>query len=214
MTIRVVIAEEHTLVRLGTRAILEQDGDIVVVAEAADGDEAVEAVRQTNPHAALVDFSISAGNGLEATRHIKMLRPTTAVLVLTAYDDEPYVRSILEAGAAGYLTTNIRGEQLLASVRAAYGGEAILSVATARFVLGQFESTGNGAIPLSEKHHALLLLTAKGLSNREIAMLLSLCEEALRTELRRIFAELGVASRTEAIVLGLRQGWLRLADLA
>jgi NarL family two-component system response regulator LiaR len=124
--IKVLIADDHAVVREGTRQILEQETDINVVAEAADGEEAVKLTGTTRPDVAIIDINMPVVDGIEATRQIKSLYPSTAVLILSAYDDDQFVFSLLEAGAAGYLLKSIRGRELVEAVRQVYAGESVL----------------------------------------------------------------------------------------
>jgi DNA-binding NarL/FixJ family response regulator len=137
-SIRIVIAEDHAVVREGTRRILEQHNGLQVVGEAADGQEAVDLVDRLRPNVAIIDIAMPHMNGIEATRQIKDRHPTTSVLVLSAYDDDQYVFALLEAGAAGYLLKDVRGSELADAVRAVHAGEAILHPVIAHKVLGRF----------------------------------------------------------------------------
>lgn len=217
--IRIVIAEDHALVREGTRQLLEQHQDMAVVGEAADGAEAVELVTKLRPDVAIVDIAMPRLNGIEATRQIKARCPATAVLILTAYDDDQYVFALLEVGAAGYLLKNVRGGELVEAVRSVYAGESVLHPAIARKVLTRFipcRGTERRDEPdhLTEREHEVLRLAARGLSNKEIARELSLSVRTVQVHLSHVFNKLGVASRTEAVIQGLRRGWFKLEELA
>lgn len=214
--IRILIAEDHAVVREGTRRILEQNPGLQVVGEAADGREAVELVDRLRPDVAIIDIAMPQMNGIEATRQIKARRPTTSVLILSAYDDDQYVFALLEAGAAGYLLKDVRGSQLVDAVRAVYSGEAVLHPIIARKVLSRFVKSGpdgNARAHLSGRELEVLRLAAAGHSNKEIGRALGLSARTVQVHLTHIFAKLNVASRTEAVIYGLRQGWLRLEDM-
>jgi len=216
MAIRVVIAEDHALVREGTRRVLEQCQDIEVVGEAADGEEAVRRVLELHPDVVLMDIAMPGLNGIEATRRIKSTCPGTAVIVLTAYDDDVYVFALFEAGAAGYLMKTVRGEELAASVRAVHAGESVLSPSVAAKVLARFTTPGpptDEANSLTPREKEVLLLAARGLPNKAIAAALGLSHRTVQMHLAHIFHKLGVASRTEAVVTGLRRGWLLQDEL-
>ena len=136
--IKILIADDHAVVREGTRQILEREPDMDVVAEAADGEEAVALTGTSMPNVAIVDISMPKVDGIEATRQIKERYPGVAVLILTAYDDDQFVFGLLEAGAAGYLLKSVRGRELVEAVRQVYGGESVLHPAIARKVLNRF----------------------------------------------------------------------------
>lgn len=219
MSIRVVIADDHTLMREGTRNMLELSGRIAVVGEAADGTEAVEVTAKLRPDVVLMDIAMPNLNGIDATREIKKRCPATAVLVLTAYDDDRYVFALLEAGAAGYLMKSVRSDELVAAVEAVHSGESVLSPSVARKVLTRFIGADRRNDARAARHDLLtareqevLLLAAKGLPNKAIAEQLSLSPRTVQLHLAHIFDKLGVASRTEAVVAGLKRGWLRLED--
>ena len=217
--ITVLLADDHILVREGTRQLLEREEDLQVVAEAGDGEEAVRLVAQTKPDVALVDIAMPKLNGIEATRQIKEISPHTAVLILTAYDDDQYVFALLEAGAAGYLLKNVRGRDLVEAIRAVNAGESALHPVIARKVIDRFSRAPEGAPESSatalptERELEVLGLAAKGLSNREIADHLCLSSRTIQAHLGTIFAKMDVGSRTEAVVQALRNGWLTLEDI-
>lgn len=221
--IRVLMAEDHALVREGTRALLEQGDDISVVAEAADGEAAVEAVARWQPDLVLMDIAMPRCNGVEAIRRIKESHAHTRIIVLTAHDDDAYVFAALEAGAAGYLLKSVRSDDLLGAVRAVHSGECVLAPAIARKVLGRFINGQNGdggsidemkSDLLTERERSVLRLAARGMTNKAIANELSLSPRTVQIHLGHIFGKLGVASRTEAVTAGLRHGWLHLEDVA
>ncbi len=215
--IRILLADDHIMVREGTRRILEREQDLKVVAEASDGLEAVGFVQQTHPDVAIVDISMPVMNGIESTKEIKRIAPQTAILVLTAYDDDEYVFAILEAGAAGYLLKNARGSELINAVRKVYEGESVLHPSIATKVLTRVR---RGSAPqdtavseLSEREIEVLRLAAQGLSNRQIADTLVLSPRTVQSHMANIFGKLQVGSRTEAVMVGLRHGWLKLPNL-
>ena len=214
--IRVLLADDHVMVREGTREILERESDLVVVGEAGDGRETVRLVAQHRPHVAIVDISMPLMNGIEATREIKSHNPETAVLVLTAYDDDEYVFAILEAGAAGYLLKNARGSELIEAVRRVHQGESVLHPAIAQKVLRRVvrDPAREPTEPtLTEREQEVLTLAARGLSNRQIANELALSPRTVQSHMANIFGKLQVASRTEAVMTALRRGWISLGDI-
>jgi len=217
--IRVVIADDHALVREGTRQILEDQPGLAVVGEAADGEEAVALASRLRPDVVLMDIAMPRLNGIEATRLIKQASPSTSVLVLTAYDDDQYIYALLDAGAAGYLLKNVRGDELAQAVRAVAEGESVLHPAIASKVFKRYTSPGQASgqeemEPLTERESEVLAMAAKGLSNKMIARDLNLSDRTVQVHLSNIFGKLGVASRTEAVITALRRGLLRLEELS
>jgi DNA-binding NarL/FixJ family response regulator len=217
--IRVLIADDHAVVREGTRQILEQEPDLKVVAEADDGDEAVKLTGSSQPDVAIIDISMPRVDGIEATKQIKALYPRVAVLILTAYDDDQFVFSLMEAGAAGYLLKSVRGSELIDAVRAVYSGESVLHPSIARKVLNRFVPSldkGQRQEPpeiLSQRETEVLHLATQGLSNQDIADELSLSLRTVQAHLGHIFNKLRVSSRTEAVVRALKEGWITLDDI-
>lgn len=217
--IRIVIADDHALVREGTRQILEDHPGLVVAGEAQDGEEAVAMVSRLQPNVVLMDIAMPKLNGIEATRLIKKESPATSVLILTAYDDDQYIFALLDAGAAGYLLKNVRGEELAQAVRAVAEGESVLHPAIAAKVFKRYTSSGRAPAQeevdrLSDRESEVLALAARGLSNKMIARELSLSDRTVQVHLSNIFGKLGVASRTEAVITALRRGLLQLEELS
>jgi DNA-binding NarL/FixJ family response regulator len=218
--IRVIIAEDHAVVREGTRQLLERENDIEVTGEAPNGAEAVALVERLNPDVAIMDISMPVMGGIEATKRIKAVRPATAVLILTAYDDDQYVFALLGAGAAGYLLKDVPSAEVVRAVRAVHAGEPVLHPTIARKLLARFASEGqaeqqlrdDGAV-LTERERHILRLAACGMSNSRIADQLDVSIRTVQAHLTHIFDKLGVGSRTEAVIAGLRRGVLRLEDL-
>ncbi|MHB8683239.1 MAG: response regulator transcription factor [Dehalococcoidia bacterium] len=221
--IRLIIAEDHAVVREGTRQLLEREEDLEVVGEAANGAEAVSLVATLAPDLVIMDISMPVMNGIEATQQIKAMRPSTAVLVLTAYDDDHYVSALLGAGAAGYLLKDVPAAELVHAIRAVYAGEAVLHPAIVKRVLARFaegESQARGTAPgprdqplLTAREMEVLRLAASGMTNGQIADLLDCSVRTVQVHMTHLFGKLGVGSRTEAVVAGLRKGFLSLEDL-
>lgn len=216
--IKVVLADDHVLVREGTRELLEREDDFEVVGEADDGEQAVKLVTEWQPDVALMDIAMPKLNGIEATRRIKATCPATAVLILTAYDDDQYVFALLEAGAAGYLLKDVRSRDLIEAIRAVNAGESVLHPVIARKVVNRFarppdEPSEESALDrLTEREMEVLRLAAKGMSNKEIAQELVLSVRTVHGHLHNIFEKIRVGSRTEAVLHALRTGWLTLED--
>ena len=219
-TINVVIADDHALVREGTKQMLEGQSGIEIVGEASDGEQAIRLVATLDPDVVLMDIAMPVLNGIEATRRIKQDSPRTSVLVLTAYDDDQYIDALLDAGAAGYLMKNVSAEELARSVRAVAEGESVLHPDVAAKVFKRLTSRARsdseeGLVDaLTERESTVLRIAAKGLSNKMIAQELSLSDRTVQVHLSNIFGKLGAASRTEAVITALRRGLLRLEDIS
>jgi DNA-binding NarL/FixJ family response regulator len=217
--IKILIADDHAVVREGTRQILEQEPDLEVVAEAGDGEEATRLAGIHKPDVAIIDVAMPKVDGIVATRQIKALYPSIAVLILSAYDDDQFVFSLLEAGAAGYLLKTVRGRELVDAVRAVYAGESVLHPAIARKVLNRFVPTPGKPVRqkppevLSERELDVLKLATGGLSNQDIADKLCLSLRTVQAHFSHIFNKLQVSSRTEAVVRALKEGWVTLDDV-
>jgi NarL family two-component system response regulator LiaR len=218
-TIKILIADDHAVVRDGTRQILEQEHDMEVIAEAADGAEAIKLAGSTKPDVAIIDIAMPGIDGIEATKQIKQLYPSIAVLILSAYDDDQFIFSLLEAGAAGYLLKSVRGRELIEAVRQVYAGESVLHPAIARKVLNRFvpapgKAAGQkSAEVLSDREIEVLRYATRGLSNQDIADELCLSLRTVQAHLGHIFNKLQVSSRTEAVVRALKEGWVTLEDI-
>lgn len=214
--IRVLLADDHALVREGTRRLIEAESDLEVVAEASSGEEAIEAVRQLRPDIAIMDIAMPGMGGIEATRAIKADSAETAILVLSAYDDEPYLVALLEAGAAGFLLKNVNGQELVEAIRAVARGESVLEPALNERLLRRLSNRpANPVRPadvLSEREFDVLRLAARGLPNKEIARRLNLSIRTVHSHLANTFMKMHVGSRTEAVLLALRQGMISLQD--
>ncbi|WP_433604065.1 response regulator [Dactylosporangium sp. CA-139114] len=212
--LRVVIADDQALVRTGFRMILTADG-IDVVAEAADGAEAVEAVRRTRPDVVLMDVRMPAMDGLEATRRILGGEPAAAprVVILTTFDLDRYVYAALSAGASGFLLKDVSPEQLVAAVRLVRAGDALLAPAITRRLIERYAARDARTATLHRDLSALtpreievLTLLARGLSNAELAGSLFLSDATVKTHVARILSKLGLRDRAQAIVVAYETG--------
>ena len=216
--IKILIADDHAVVREGTRRILEQEADMEVVAEASDGEATVNQALSMKPDVAIVDIAMPKLDGIEATRKIKASDPSITILILSAYDDEQFIFSLLEAGAAGYLLKSVRGQELVDAIRAVHSGESVLHPSVARKVLNRFGRSNSTkeekptAELLSDREMDVLKLVTKGLSNKDIADELCLSIRTVQGHLGNIFNKLMVSSRTEAVVRALKEGWVTLED--
>ncbi len=213
--IRVILADDHVLVRQGIRQFLEEADDIVVVAEAADGAEAVRLAEQHRPDVAILDVQMPKMTGIEATRQIKGQIPNVRVLILTAYDEDPYVFALLQAGADGYILKSADADALLDAVRKIHRGEPALSPEVTEKVLRQLQKGGPaqsaGQVePLTAREIEVLRLAAQGLTNRAIGHALGISDRTVQGHLANIYGKLNVASRTEAVTEALKRGWIVL----
>ncbi len=228
-SIRVVLADDHAVVRKGIREFLEEEGDIVVVAEAADGAQAVSLVAEHHPDVAVLDIQMPGMGGIEATRQIKAQSPTVRVLILTAYDDDPYIFALLHAGANGYILKTADSAELVRALRAVHRGESALDSAVTHKVVQQL-TTGRPSAPLlsevpgqavaeprsgaawvevlTEREVEVLRLAAKGLTNKAIGHTLGISNRTVQGHLANIYGKLSVNSRTEAVLQALKQGWI------
>jgi DNA-binding NarL/FixJ family response regulator len=208
--LRVLLAEDHAVVREGTRQILEQDPDITVVGEAENGAEVVELAARLAPDVVLLDLSLPVLNGVEATRRIHALEGRQPrVLMLSAYDDEDYVMAAFEAGANGYLLKTAHGEDVLAAIRAVARGEVVLHPSVARhFLRRTLDRPEREALTARELE--ILRLAAQGQRTRDIASRLAISARTVEACFTAIFNKLGVSTRTEAIVHAASRGWIRL----
>lgn len=214
--IRILLVDDHALVREGTRRLIETESDVVVVAEASSGEEAIAIARKLLPDIAVMDIAMPGMGGIEATRALKKDCPETAVLVLSAYDDEPYLLALLDAGAAGFLLKNIHGEELIKAIHAVARGESVLQPSIAEKMMRRLSANQDIAPHpvnlLSEREFAVLRLAARGLLNKEIAARMGLSIRTVHSHLANIFMKMHVGSRTEAVLLALRQGMISLQD--
>ena len=214
--IRVLLAEDHVVVREGTRELLERQGDIEVVGQAGDGQEAVKLAADLRPDVVVMDIAMPRVNGIEATKQIKARFPNTAVLILSAYDNDQYVFAVLQAGAAGYLLKNVRSCELIEAVRTVRFGESVLHPVVARKVMGRLwalrarRGDERPALPVSDRELEVLQLAARGMANKDIARELCISVRTVHAHFWHIFNKLGVGSRTEAVLRGLEAGWLDL----
>ncbi|MFC1919318.1 response regulator, partial [Chloroflexota bacterium] len=209
--------DDHPPFREGLVKLFAQEEDIATVAEASNGVEAVELACELLPDVVIVDMSMPKLGGVEAIKRIKTACPSIAILVLSAYGDDPYVFGSLEAGASGYLLKNVRVKELIAAIRSVNAGELVLDPSVSRKVLGRLTSskieaeneTGN----LQQRELEVLKLAARGESNKQIADELYISVRTVQAHLASVFSKLEVGSRTEAIAHALKEGWFTVEDL-
>lgn len=216
---RILIADDHAVLREGMRNLLERERDLEVVGEASDGDEAVKLGTKLKPDVVLMDIVMPKLSGVEATRLIKQASPATAILVLTAYSDIRYIIGLLEAGACGYLLKSARGHDIIGAIRAVRSGDSVLDPVITRKLLeraiGSAKGSGEAGARglLSPREIEVLRLAARGMSNKDIAKQLFLTVRTVKAHFTNTFNKMGVGSRTEAIVRGLKEGYITLDDV-
>jgi DNA-binding NarL/FixJ family response regulator len=213
VSIRVLLADDQSLVRAGFRMILECEADIDVVGEAADGDEAVSATRRLKPDVVLMDIQMPGGDGLAATRRVTADPDRRSrVLILTTFERDEYVFEALQAGASGFLLKNAPPEELVHAVRVVATGDALLAPSVTRRVIEQFarrpvEPDVRARVQsLTQREREVLLLLARGLSNSELAAELFVSEGTVKTHLSSLLAKLGLRDRVQAVVLAYESG--------
>ncbi len=214
---KVLIADDHSTFSEGLQRVLSEEQDMQVVGIARNGEQAVVMAREFQPDVVIMDIAMPVLNGIEATRQIKEMLPTTAVLVLSAYGYAPYVFSVLEAGAGGYLLKNTPMRELIRAIRALRDGESVFDQEVAEKVLKNLVKSWRGGLATSNqlkpRELEVIRLGARGLSNEEIAEKLNISPRTVQTHFTHIFTKLEVGSRLEAILRCLKEGWLLLDDL-
>lgn len=217
--VRVLIVDDHPLFRAGVRQRLcEHDLGIDVVGEAADAKQAQDMVAALAPDVILMDIAMPGENGIEATRAVKRLAPSAAVIILSLYDDPQYIEAAVEAGAAGYFLKTVHAPELAAAIRRAQQGDAVLSSEIAatvfRHLLPRLPNGGTThQQQLSDRESEVLHLVARGASNKEIARAMCLSTRTIEAHLRNIFSKLHVGSRTEAVVVAVKEQRLHLEEV-
>jgi DNA-binding NarL/FixJ family response regulator len=206
--IRLLIVDDHPVVRDGLRGMLESQPDFEVVGEAGDGSEAVQQVENLKPDIVLMDLRMPVMDGVTALGEIKANNPEVQVLVLTTYDSDADILPAIEAGAAGYMLKDSSKEELYDGIRAAARGETVLAPAVAARLVGRMRAPAEEK--LSSREVEVLQLVAEGASNSEIAQQLHISQATVKSHLVNIFRKLGVSDRTAAVTMALRKGILRL----
>ncbi|MBI4785990.1 MAG: response regulator transcription factor [Chloroflexi bacterium] len=211
--IRVILADDHAVVRKGIRDFLEEDATLRVVGEANDGEEAIALVARERPDIILLDIQMPRLSGLDAARRIRKESPNVRVLMLTAYEDEPYILAALQAGVHGYLLKTAASEELVLAVHAVAAGETALSPAVAKKLVQRAYGRApadQATETLSEREIEVLRFAAKGLGNRQIAAELGISDRTVQGHLGNIYEKLHVSTRTEAVLAAVRAKWITL----
>ena len=214
--IRMLLADDHIIVRKGLRSLLDADPDIEVVGEAGDGRQAVEKAEQLLPDVVLMDITMPALNGLEATRRIRKLLPQVKVLILTVHATEEYVFQILRAGASGYVVKQAAVTELISAIHAVHSGGSFLSPAICREVIEEYCLQAEAMEAqddfgrLTDREREVLQLIAEGHSNRKIAELLSVTEKTVEAHRARLMDKLNVHSIAELTKYAIRKGMISL----
>ena len=218
--IRILLADDHVILRQGTAELLRKEADIEVIGEADDGRQAIDLALRLRPDIVVMDVRMPVLSGIEATRRIREAMPKVQVLVLTAYDDDQYIFSLLQAGASGYLLKTAPMNELVKAIRLVGSGESPLDPSIARKVVVRMAgaqasgiSSGEEASPiqpLTSREQEVLQLLSRGLNNQAIAEALYVSDRTVQAHLTNIFAKMGVSSRLEAVLTAIRRGWLTL----
>ena len=214
MTIRVIIADDHRIVREGLRLVLSSYPDLAVVGEAVDGHDALAQVARLNPDVLLLDIFMPVLDGVAVARRMQAEHPGVRVVVLTMDNDTNDVRRLIEADIAGFVMKDAPSSEVVRAIRAAGRGEVMLDEAVARTLLNEYQRVRRGAAPqsmfdLTERERQILCRLTIGESNKEIARALDLAEKTVRNHLHNIFGKMSVADRTQAVILALRHGLCR-----
>jgi DNA-binding NarL/FixJ family response regulator len=215
MKIKILLVEDHKIVREGTRQLLEQSTDLEVVGEASDGMEAIQYATKLHPNVIVMDVRLPRLNGIEATRTITARFPEIRVLILSAYDDDSYVFPLLEAGASGYMLKTASGAEFAEAIRLVHAGQKVLAPRIAAKILNRLGGRGSYRSAdmlegLTEREMEVLRETAHGQTNKAIANSLAISPQTVQVHLRNIFVKLGVGSRSEAVAFAIRHGWITL----
>jgi len=209
--IRVLLADDHHIVRAGIRQLLESASDLQVVAEAGDGEEAQSLIEKHKPDVAVLDIQMPKASGIEVTRWVRAHLPEVGVLILTAYDDDPYVMAVLQAGANGYVLKTAKTDDLIQAVRDVHEGKSALDPSVTQKLMSNLfkRSEKTAAVePLTDRELDVLRLAAKGFTNKAIGLQLNISDRTVQGHLAHIFAKLQATSRTEAVMRAVSLGWI------
>ncbi|HET9913434.1 MAG TPA: response regulator transcription factor [Anaerolineales bacterium] len=208
--IRIILADDHHIVRSGIRQLLESEDDLKVLAEAGDGEEAQALIEKHKPDVAVLDIQMPKASGIEVTRWVRAHFPEVGVLILTAYDDDPYVMTVLQAGANGYVLKTAQADDLIQAVRDVNEGKSALDPTITRKLMSTLfkPSEKITAEPLTDRELDVLRLAAKGFTNKAIGVQLAISDRTVQGHLAHIFAKMHSSSRTEAVMRAVSLGWI------
>jgi DNA-binding NarL/FixJ family response regulator len=208
--IRVLLADDHAVVRKGIREFLTEPGDIEVVAEASDGEEAIRLIDRLRPDVAVLDIQMPKRSGIDACRHVRAQHWPIGLLILTAYDDDPYVLAVLQAGANGYVLKTADADDIIQAVRDVHEGKSALDPVIARKLMAQLAGRADNKPieTLTPREMDVLKLAARGCTNKAIGAQLHVSDRTVQGHLANIFGKLHVATRTEAVMRAVSLGWL------
>jgi DNA-binding NarL/FixJ family response regulator len=206
--IRTLLADDHNIVRAGIRQLLESAQDIEVIAETGDGEQAQSLIQKHKPDVAVLDIQMPKASGIEVTRWVRSHLPEVGVLILTAYDDDPYVMAVLQAGANGYVLKTAHADDLIQAVRDVNEGKSALDPAvTQKLMSNLFKQPARTPVePLTDREMDVLRLAARGYTNKSIGVQLNISDRTVQGHLAHIFAKLQATSRTEAVMRGVSLG--------
>jgi len=204
--IRVLLADDHLVVRAGIRQFLELGGGIDVVAEAGDGAEACRLIEEHLPDVAVLDVQMPAMTGIDVTRWMRSRGLKSGILILTAYDDEPYIQAVLRAGANGYVLKTAGPNEIAQAVRDVFAGKVVLDAALAMKLISKPPAPVSLIEPLTERETEILSLAARGLTNKAIGARLTISDRTVQNHLAHIFGKINAASRTEAVMRAVSLG--------
>ena len=212
MRIRIVLADDHAVVRAGLKTLIEGQSDMIVVGEASDGFEVLELARSWDPDVVVMDLSMPRLNGVEATRQLLACCPQLRIVILSVHEDATYLRQMLEVGASGYVLKRSAGDSLIAAIRQVASGAAYLDPAMGNLLIhtmiGARERAAGEVSPLSDREAAVLRQIALGYSNKEIAAQLELSVKTVETYKARGMEKLGMSSRVQLVRYASEHGWL------
>ena len=208
--IRVLLADDHHIVRTGIRQLIESAKDLQVVAEGADGEEAQALIEEHRPDVAVLDIQMPKASGIEVTRWARAHFPEVGVLILTAYNDDPYVMAVLQAGANGYVLKTASPDEVIQAVRDVHEGKSALDPSITRKLMNNLfrKPAEIPSEPLTDRELDVLRLAAKGYTNKAIGIQLGISDRTVQGHLAHIFDKMGSTSRTEAVMRGVSLGWI------